>query len=80
MRAANGLRLASTHPGRITWPTLLLHGGESPYFFKAAMAHLAGVIPDTRSVALAGQQHVAMDTAPRLLADEVIGFWMEVRG
>ena len=79
LRAADGFRLASVAPEKIALPTLLLHGGDSPDFFKDAMARLAGLMPQARPAALAGQQHVAMDTAPDLLAEQVAAFWNEVR-
>lgn len=55
-------------------PTLLLLGSDSPHFFKAAIEAVNSVLPDSRIVVMAGQQHIAMDTAPELFAREVIGF------
>lgn len=77
LRAVEIFSLAATHPERIAVPTLLLCGADSPPFFTEAMARLAGAIPTAGSVALAGQQHVAMDTAPQLLTDTVVDFWRE---
>jgi pimeloyl-ACP methyl ester carboxylesterase len=52
-------------------PTLLLVGGDSPPVFRQATDMLAGALPDSRIVAMAGQRHVAMDTAPELFLAEV---------
>lgn len=79
LRATATFSLAAAHPERISVPTLLLHGGDSPDFFKGPMARLATAIPHARSVALAGQQHVAMDTAPDMLTDVILKFWKEAR-
>ena len=75
LRTAGVFALGSVHAERITAPTLLLHGADSPEFFKQSMARLAGTIPHAKTVALAGQQHVAMDTAPELLTQSVLDFW-----
>ncbi|MBZ0162331.1 MAG: alpha/beta hydrolase [Notoacmeibacter sp.] len=77
LRATGIFSLAAAHPERISVPTLLLHGGDSPDFFKGPMARLAAAIPNAQSVALAGQQHVAMDTAPEMLTDVILEFWKE---
>ncbi len=75
LRTVGTFKLSSVHPERISTPTLLLHGADSPEFFKVSMARLAELIPNAKSVALEGQQHVAMDTAPQMLAKLVIDFW-----
>ncbi|MEZ5810925.1 MAG: alpha/beta hydrolase [Rhizobiaceae bacterium] len=80
LRATGTFSLAATHAGNISVPTLLLHGRDSPDFFKASMTRLAAEIPHATSVALDGQQHVAMDTAPQLLADTVLDFWHNTGG
>lgn len=79
LRGAETFALAEAHPERISVPTLLLHGGDSPDFFKIPMARLAGAISGARSVALDGQQHVAMDTAPQALAAILVDFGREAR-
>ena len=58
-------------------PTLLLVGGDSPYFFKAAIEAAHAALPNSRILALPGQQHIAMDTAPDLFVREVITFLKE---
>jgi pimeloyl-ACP methyl ester carboxylesterase len=55
-------------------PTLLLLGGDSPGFFKAAIEVLNDALPNSRVVVLPGQQHIAMETAPELFVHEVLSF------
>lgn len=55
-------------------PLLLLLGGDSPPFFRAALDRVQAAVPSARLVVLPGQQHVAIDTAPELFAGEVISF------
>lgn len=55
-------------------PTLLLAGGDSPQFLRASTDALASAIPGVQLVTLAGQQHIAMDTAPDRFVAEVLGF------
>lgn len=55
-------------------PALLLLGAESPPFFGAAVRAVCEALPDARIHLLAGQRHVAMDTAPGLFVEEVLGF------
>ena len=45
-------------------PTLLLLGGESPPFLRAATERLHDMIPNSRIHEMAGQRHLAMDTVP----------------
>lgn len=59
-------------------PTLLLLGGDSPAFFKAATEAVHEALPDSKVVVLPGQQHIAIDTAPEMFAREVITFLQEV--
>jgi pimeloyl-ACP methyl ester carboxylesterase len=55
-------------------PTLILQGGDSPEFFKAAVATVHAALPESRVAVLPGQQHVAMDSAPELFLKEVLAF------
>lgn len=55
-------------------PTLLLVGGESPARELANAKGVAAALPDARVVALPGQQHVAMHTAPELFVAAVAQF------
>lgn len=45
-------------------PTLLLLGGDSPEFFRAATNRVHAALPDSRIHELPGQQHIAMDLIP----------------
>ncbi len=56
-------------------PTLLMVGGESTPFYKAAIEALHAALPNNRFVVLPGQGHEAMDTAPELFLKEVISFF-----
>ncbi|MFH1083397.1 MAG: alpha/beta hydrolase, partial [Pseudomonadota bacterium] len=58
-------------------PTLLLLGGDSPPFFRAAIEALKRSVPNSRIAVMPGQRHAAMDTAPKLFLGEVIGFLTE---
>lgn len=55
-------------------PVLLLLGGASPPFFRAAVERVQAAVPGARIVVLPGQQHVAIDTAPDLFAREILAF------
>ena len=59
--------------------TLLLLGGDSPPFFRAAIETLKRSIPNSRIAMMPGQRHAAMETAPKLFLEEVIGFLAEKR-
>jgi pimeloyl-ACP methyl ester carboxylesterase len=54
--------------------TLLLLGGDSPTFFRAALERVQSALPNARIEVLPGQQHVAIDSAPDLFASTVIEF------
>jgi pimeloyl-ACP methyl ester carboxylesterase len=58
-------------------PTLLLVGGDSPQFQQDGAEQLHKAIPGSRVVALPGQQHSAMMTAPGLFVEEVRSFLEE---
>jgi pimeloyl-ACP methyl ester carboxylesterase len=55
-------------------PVLLLLGGDSPSFFRAAIETLKEFLSHSRIAMMPGQQHAAMETAPGLFLNEVIGF------
>ena len=58
-------------------PTLLLLGGDSPHFLKAATEAVDAALPNSRFAVMPGQQHIAMVTAPNLFAHEVLTFLEE---
>jgi pimeloyl-ACP methyl ester carboxylesterase len=60
-------------------PTLLLLGSESPSIFAAATELLCATLPRSTRRLLPGQQHVAMETAPTLFADELLRYVREQR-
>lgn len=55
-------------------PSRVLVGGASIPIVQEMMRTLAAGLPGTELVALPGQQHVAMDTAPSLFVREVVAF------
>lgn len=55
-------------------PTLLLLGGDSPAFLKAATKTLHEALPNSHIAVMPGQQHTAMNTAPELFVREVLQF------
>jgi pimeloyl-ACP methyl ester carboxylesterase len=73
-RSHQGYRFDAARFRALATPTLLLLGGDSPSFFRAATEVIAATVPASRTVVLPGQQHTAMDTAPELLVREVVAF------
>lgn len=63
--------------GRLSLPVLLLVGSDSPPLVHAVTAMLAGYLPDATTVTLAGQEHMAMETAPEMVAGAVAAFWRD---
>jgi len=59
---------------RITVPTLLLYGAESPEWAGAAVADLAAAIPGSKQVAMQGQDHNA---DPATIAPEIMDFFRD---
>jgi pimeloyl-ACP methyl ester carboxylesterase len=59
---------------RLTAPTLLLAGGDSPEVFTAATAAVHAALPDARIAVLPGQQHAAISAAPHLVLAQVLRF------
>jgi len=74
LRAANAYRFSDEGFRDLTSPTLLMLGGDSPPMFKEAIDALALALPRSQTVILAGQQHIAIDTAPALFVQEVRKF------
>jgi pimeloyl-ACP methyl ester carboxylesterase len=77
-RAEEEYRLDAGRAGRLAIPVLLLLGADSPDLFGKAIAMLEEALPDTRTVVMPGQQHVAMDTAPDLVIEALFDFWREI--
>ncbi len=64
---------------RITAPTLLLTGSESPPPMKEATKAISKALPNSRIVVFDGHGHVAMNTAPELFLKEVLAFIREFK-
>jgi pimeloyl-ACP methyl ester carboxylesterase len=77
LRAHEAYRFEPERFKNLNVPTLLLLGGDSPPFFKAAIEAIHAAVPNSRIVVLPGQQHIAIDTAPDLFAREVLAFLAE---
>jgi pimeloyl-ACP methyl ester carboxylesterase len=65
--------------GRLQTPTLLLRGGDSHPAYSETIEKIHAMLPDSRIVVMAGQQHIAMNTAPELFLREVLGFLLDRR-
>jgi pimeloyl-ACP methyl ester carboxylesterase len=74
LRALESYRFRPERFAAMKLPTLLLVGGDSPHFLKAAIGSAHAALPHSRLVSLPGQQHIAMDTAPELFVREVTAF------
>ncbi|HTP29122.1 MAG TPA: alpha/beta hydrolase [Anaeromyxobacteraceae bacterium] len=55
-------------------PTLLLLGGNSPAFVKKATEAVHEALENSELGVMQGQQHTAMNTAPAMFNEQVIGF------
>lgn len=56
-------------------PTLLLLGSDTPPPLKTETLQLQGLLPNSQVAVMAGQQHVAMRTAPEVLVREITQFF-----
>ena len=77
MRESNEYAFEPARFSAVTIPTLLLLGGDSPTFLKAAIEEVHAALPDSQVVVMPGQQHTAMNTAPELFTREVLQFLAE---
>ena len=77
MRGSNEYVFEPARFSGLTTPALLLLGGDSPVFLKAAIEAVHAALPDSRVVVMPGQQHTAMNTAPELFTREVLQFLAE---
>jgi pimeloyl-ACP methyl ester carboxylesterase len=77
LRAQGQYRFAAERFAHLDTPALLLVGGDSPAPFQAAIRLLEAALPNSRTIVLPGQQHIAMDTAPELFVREVTTFLTE---
>ena len=74
LRAAEVYRFDPERFGDLEVPTLLLIGGKSPAIFEEAEKAVAEALANSRIVVMAGQGHVAMDTATDHFTSEVLRF------
>jgi pimeloyl-ACP methyl ester carboxylesterase len=74
LAATTAVHLDPSRFASLAVPTLLLSGSESPAFLRTSTATVAAALPNCQVVVLDGQQHVAIDSAPQLVADAVRAF------
>ena len=74
LRAARGHRFHPTQLSELAVPTLLLLGETSGGELREVLDELVEALPEARVVALPGQGHGAMFSAPELLASEIRRF------
>jgi pimeloyl-ACP methyl ester carboxylesterase len=74
LRADAGYWFAPERFRSLRTPTLFLVGGDSPGREQRNAEAVAAALPDARVVALPGQQHLAMYTAPDVFVSEVVRF------
>jgi pimeloyl-ACP methyl ester carboxylesterase len=72
--AVIGYRFDPARFARLTIPTLVLLGAESPTWRQEAMRALHSALPRSELRILAAQGHLATHTAPELLAGEITRF------
>lgn len=61
-------------PARVTVPTLMLTGADSPDPATADLEAVAAALPDARVVVIEGQGHLADVLAPETLATHLLAF------
>lgn len=69
--AIDGLGLGAGRYAALRMPVTFVEGDQSPDHLRERLSDLAAVVPDARTVTLAGQGHVANMSAPGLLADVI---------
>jgi pimeloyl-ACP methyl ester carboxylesterase len=74
LRADEAYRFDPQRFGGLGVPTLLLSGGASPAFLKAADNAVDETLPNSCIVVMPGQGHAAMDTGTDLFTTEVLKF------
>lgn len=79
IRAFFANRFDPAEAARITVPTLVLTGSDTPPATKDDPETVAAALPDARLVVLEGQEHLADVLAPELFARHVVAFLREER-
>ena len=74
IRAEEAYRIDPDRFRELATPVLLLVGEESPNWAHEGTERIRAVLPDAQVSTLRGQGHVAITTAPELVADEVARF------
>lgn len=77
LRQIQGYRFQPERFRALKAPTLLLLGGDSPYYMKDAVEALHSTLPNSQIVTMSGQQHNAISLAPDLFAREILRFLTE---
>ena len=77
VRAEEAYRVDPERFRALAAPALLLLGEESPDWAREGTERVRAALPDARVAVLSGQGHVAIMTAPELVADEVARFVSE---
>lgn len=80
LRALEVAVLDREQAARITAPTLLLTGSDSPDASAGEVHRIADSLTDARVVVLDGQQHVADLLAPDAFAEQVLAFLLGTSG
>jgi pimeloyl-ACP methyl ester carboxylesterase len=80
MRCANAYVFEPVRFAHLATPTLLMLGGQSAPLFRHMTEHLCSGLPNCRIVAMAGQEHAAMDTAPELFVQLITDFCKPLKG
>ena len=74
MMALKGYQFDPDRFRDLNTPTLLLYGGNSQQFIKAAAETVDKALPNSRIAVFPGQEHIAMYKAPDLFLHEVLSF------
>ncbi|HEY3068896.1 MAG TPA: alpha/beta hydrolase [Gaiellaceae bacterium] len=77
VRAEEAYRVDPERFRNVAIPALLLLGEESPDWAREGTERIRAVLPDARVAILRGQGHMAIMTAPELVAEEVARFLSE---
>ena len=73
-RAVLEYRFEAARFGSMAIPTLLLVGGDHPQDVGGSANAVADALPNATISVLDGQQHMAMDTSPRLVVEHLLTF------
>ncbi len=80
MHAATSYKFVRGEFSSFRIPTLLLLGSESSSVFRTAIELLKRSLPKAQVAEMAGQKHVAMNTAPELFVQQVTRFLLQSSG